>query len=77
MYKLADVSELAIEEHLISLDKAVLSPHFPKLVYMLTLNSLASGGHECVFCIGFLSGMVVIIPLVHSEISLSVLMRIA
>lgn len=73
LYKLADVPQLAIEVNLISVDKAVLWTHFPKLVYTLTLNSLVFGGHECVFFTGFLSEMVVIIRLVHSEISASVL----
>lgn len=61
LYKLADLPELATEVNLISVDEAVLLTHFPKLVYMLLLNSLVSGGHECVFSIGFLSEMVVII----------------
>lgn len=74
---LADVPELAIEVDLISSDKAVRLTHFPKLVYILPLNSLVSVGHKCVFSIGFLSEIAVIIPLVHSEISLSVLVRIA
>lgn len=38
--KLADVSELAIELNLISLNEAALLTHFPRLVYMLPLTVL-------------------------------------
>lgn len=42
LHILEDVSELAVQVNIISVDKAVLLLHFPKLVYMLHFNSLVA-----------------------------------
>lgn len=61
----ADVSELAIEAHVISDGPKLLLCHSPGLVYMLPLRRLTPVGHKCVF----LSVRQVNMQRVHSEIS--------